>query len=369
MTLLAVDVGGTNYSVALVNAGGAVLEKIRRPTDRAGGRRWMLPHLEQACKELLARTSSGATPRGVAYSPPAACGIGFGGPVDFATQRIQLSMHVSGWSNFPLAAHLAETLGLPCVMDNDANAAALGEFAYGTGRGARSMVYLTASTGIGAGLVLDGEVYRGAQSLAGEFGHTLLAGYSRTNGPRCACGARGCVEAVCSGMALGRAARAGAALHPRAWRALVKAAGGRERLEAKTVFDAARRGHRPARALVQRYCDDFGRALAGLIALLNPDRVVIGGGVSLAGAALFVPLRRAIARHLPAFLPRTWRCLPAALGENSVLGGAAQLALRYTAGGKRPGVIPSEARKLLFDHKGLPNKQVPRADKQRRPSE
>jgi len=325
VTLLAIDIGGTNYSVALVEASGAVVEKIRRPTDRAGGRRWMLRQLEAACRELLAR----AAPR------PRAGGLGVGGPGGFAAQRVRRSMHVGGWANFPLAAHLAERLGLPCVMDNDANAAALGEFAYGAGRGARSMVYLTASTGIGVGLVLDGEVYRGAQSLAGEFGHTLLAGYSRTHGPRCACGARGCVEAVCSGTALARAARAAAARQPRAWRAVVEAAGSRQRIEAKTVFDAARRGHPAARAMIERYCDDFGRALAGLIALLDPDTVVIGGGVSLAGAALFAPLRRAIARHLPPFLPQTCRCLPAALGENSVLCGAAQLALRYTAG-ERP---------------------------------
>jgi glucokinase len=115
---------------------------------------------------------------------------------------------------------------------------------------------------------------------------------------------------------------------------VVEAADQRRRIEAKTVFDAARRGHPAARALVERYCDHLGRALAGLIALLNPDRVVIGGGVSLAGAALFVPLRRAISRHFPPFLAPACRCLPAALGENSVLCGAAQLALRYTASGK-----------------------------------
>ncbi len=318
MTLLTIDVGGTNYGVALVDEGGAIIEKIRRPTDRAGGRRWMVRQVEAACRELLTRSPS----------PPTACGIGFGGPVDFPTQRIRRSMHVGGWANFPLAARLSAALGLPCVMDNDANTAALGEYTYGAGRGARSMVYLTVSTGIGGGLVLDGRVYRGAQSLAGEFGHTPLA----PDGPRCSCGARGCVEAVCSATALARAAQAAAARRPGSWRAIVQAAGGRRALEAKTVFDAARRGHPAACALLERYCDDFGRGLAGLIALLNPDCVVIGGGVSLAGATLFAPLRRAIARHMPPFLPRTCRCLPAALGENSVLCGAAQLALRYTAG-------------------------------------
>lgn len=318
MILLAIDIGGTNYSVALVGEDGTVIEKQRRPTDRAGGRPWMLRQLEMACRQLLER----------APERPAACGIGFGGPVDFPAQRIQRSMHVGGWTNFRLAGHLATALNLPCVMDNDANTAALGEFTCGAGRGTRSMACLTVSTGIGGGLVLDGEVYRGPRSFAGEFGHTPLV----PNGPPCACGARGCVEAVCSGDALGRAVRAEAGRHPRAWSAVVKTAGSRQALEAKTVFDAARQGHPAARALIECYCDDFGRGLAGLIALLNLDCVVLGGGVSLAGPVLFVPLRRAIARHMPPFLPRTWRCLPAALGPNYVLCGAAQLAMRYTAG-------------------------------------
>jgi len=317
MILLAVDIGGTNHSVALVGEDGAVIEKERRPTDRAGGRRWMLRQLEATCRCLIEKASE----------RPAACGIGFGGPVDFPKQVIQRSMHVGGWSGFRLAQHMAAVLGMPCVMDNDANTAALGEYAYGAGRGSRSMACLTVSTGVGGGLVLNGEMYRGPRSFAGEFGHTPLV----PGGPPCACGSRGCVESVCSGDALGKAARLEARRQPRAWSAALRQAGGPRAIEAKSVFDAARRGHPAARALVLRYCDDFGRGLAGLIALLDLDCVVLGGGVSMAGNTLFAPLRRAIARHMPPFLPRAWRCLPAALGPNYVLCGAAQLALRYTA--------------------------------------
>jgi glucokinase len=322
MLLLAIDVGGTNSSVALIADDGTVIERERRPTDRAGGRDWMLERIEAGCRGLIQR----------APERPAACGIGFGGPVDFPNQRIQRSMHVGGWAGFRLSEHLAGALGVPCVVDNDANTAALGEYAFGAGRGARSMACLTVSTGVGGGLVLNGEVYRGPRSFAGEFGHTPLV----PNGPPCACGRRGCVEAVCSGEALGRDARRAAQLHPRAWSALIKEAGRARAIEAKTVFDGARRGHPAAKALVERYCDDFGRGLAGLIALLDLDCVVLGGGVSLAGPVLFAPLRRAIARHMPPFLPRSWRCLPAALGSDYVLCGAAQLALRYTAMSQDP---------------------------------
>lgn len=315
MILLCVDIGGTNHSVALVRDDGALVEKIHRPTNAAGGRRWMLRQVEAGCRELLDR----------APEKPVACGIGFGGPVNFPNQRIRRSMHAGGWSNFPLTAHLSSHLGLPAVMDNDANTAALGEFAYGAGRGARSMAYATVSTGIGGGLVIEGEVYRGAQTFAGEFGHMPLL----IDGPECACGKRGCVEACCSGTALGKALRAEAKAHPRAWRGVITEAGGIAKLEAKTAFDAARRGHPAASKLVERYCLDFGRAIWGLLALMNPDCLVIGGGVSLAGDALFVPLRRAVRAQMPDYLPRQWRIVPAALGVNSVLSGAAQLALRY----------------------------------------
>ena len=328
-SLLAVDIGGTNHSVAMVRAGRAsfeIVERLRCPTRRTGGRGWLLPRIEAQCRELMGR----------ARQRPRGCGIGFGGPVDFRAQRIRRSLHAGGWGGFALAAHLSEHLGLPCVMDNDANTAALGEFAYGAGQGSASLVYLTVSTGVGGGVVLDGGVYRGTRGLAGEVGHITLI---PQGGPRCSCGRRGCVEAVCSGTALGAAARAAARRRPRKWRAVIEEAGGLGSIEARTVFDGARRGHVASRALVEAYCAQLGRAIAGVIALLDPGTIVIGGGVSLAGGALFGPLRRAIAAQLPQFLARgagsqpPWRCVPAALRENSVLAGAACLALRYTSTG------------------------------------
>ncbi len=313
MILLAVDIGGHKHSVALVRDTGEVLRKIRRPTERAGGRRWLLPRIESACREILAD----------APERPAAGGIGFGGPVDFERRRVRRSMHAGGWSDFPLAAHLAEVTGLRCTVDNDANVAALGEYAYGAGRGTRSMVYLTVSTGIGGGLLLNGALYRGRRNLAGEFGHTPLV----VNGRPCACGLRGCVEAECSGTALGERAREAAKSAPQAWRSVVRAAGGISGLEARHVFDAARSGHAAARRLVLDYCGLLGRGLRGLAALLDPDIVVIGGGVSLAGPVLFTPLRRALAAQFPPYIRPPARCVPAALGDDSVLCGAARLAL------------------------------------------
>ena len=129
------------------------------------------------------------------------CGIGFGGPVDFYSQRVVLSTHVEGWNDFDLPAYLGPLIGCTPVMDNDANAGALGEALHGAGRGARPLFYMTLSTGIGGGLVLDdGSVYRGVDSYAGEIGHLTV----QSDGPECLCGSRGCLERMCSGLSLER---------------------------------------------------------------------------------------------------------------------------------------------------------------------
>jgi glucokinase len=279
MVVLAIDIGGTKHALGLFEDG-----RLRRreifPTDAAGGRRRLLGRLREAL------------PRWLEGARPAACGVGFGGPVDYATQRVGRSMHAGGWQDYPLAAKLAEHLRIPCRMDNDANLGALGEWAAGAGQGAGSLLYVTLSTGIGAGLLLNGEVWHGADSLAGELGHIPLA----AEGPECPCGQRGCFEAFCSGRAL----------------------------EARTG--------RPAAELLQdgvfraEYVTHLARGLRAALMLLNPERVVIGGGLSKAGEILFEGLRAELARQIPASLPVRIDVRPAALGDDSVLWGAALLA-------------------------------------------
>jgi glucokinase len=279
--VLAVDIGGTKHSLALFEEG-----RMRRretfPTDAAGGRPWMLEHLK------------GLLPGWLAGARPAACGIGFGGPVDYAAQRVGRSMHAGGWHDFPLPAVLAEHLGIPCRMDNDANLGALGEWSAGAGAGASSLLYVTLSTGIGAGVLLNGEIWHGADSLAGELGHVPLA----PDGPGCPCGAHGCFEALCSGRAI----------------------------ETRTG--------RPAAELLQDpefragYVRDLARGLRAALMLLNPERVILGGGLSKAGDALFADLRAELACQIPASLPVRADVRPAALGDDSVLWGAAKMAMR-----------------------------------------
>ena len=166
-----------------------MVRRESRATDRSGGREWMLEQAGEVIREWRRETAIDR------------CGIGFGGPVLFEEQRVAQSTHVAGWSNFDLPRHFEELLGVRPVMDNDANAGALGEARYGAGRGSLPLFYMTLSTGIGGGIVLgDGSVFRGADSYAGEIGHLTI----RPDGPECLCGARGCFERMCCGLWLER---------------------------------------------------------------------------------------------------------------------------------------------------------------------
>jgi glucokinase len=285
---LAIDIGGSKFTLALFEDGARMTRRESHPTDRAGGRAWMLDRIEEIAQRW---SGEGKIDR---------CGVGFGGPVDFARQSVALSTHVGGWQDFPLVEHLRERLGMPVVMDNDANAGALGEAVYGAGQGFRPLFYITLSTGIGGGLVEDdgedGRVYRGADSWAGEIGHLTI----QPSGPECLCGARGCLERMCSGLWLERDFGQPAS-----------------RLLQDPVFTG-------------RYVTHLAQGLKAAVMLLNPARIVIGGGIAKAGDALFVPLRSELRRQMTEWSRARLDVVPAQHGDDSVLWGA--LALAESAG-------------------------------------
>jgi glucokinase len=274
---LAIDIGGTKFTLARFEDE-KMTRRESRATDRAGGPEWMLEQF----REIAA-----------GWVPFDRCGIGFGGPVDYAAQRVALSTHVAGWSGFPLVDRIASMLNVPVVMDNDANAGALGEAIHGAGRKALPLFYMTLSTGIGGGIVLsDGSVYRGSDSWAGEIGHLTL----RPDGPECLCGARGCFERMCCGLWL-------------------------ERDYGKPAPELLRDPE-----FVARYVVDLAQGLKAAIMLLNPARIVIGGGIAKAGDALFVPLRAELRRQVTKWSGARIDVVPAALGDDSVLWGAKAIA-------------------------------------------
>jgi glucokinase len=189
MRTLAIDVGGTKFALAAFEGERMVLRESRA-TDRGGGPAWMFSQIEQIVHSWRSRH----------HFLSDRCGIGFGGPVDFPSQTVTLSTHVEGWAGYPLVESVRGLAGVPVVMDNDANAGALGEALYGAGKNADPLFYMTLSTGIGGGIVSGRELYRGANSYAGEIGHLNV----EPDGPDCLCGSRGCYERMCCGLWLER---------------------------------------------------------------------------------------------------------------------------------------------------------------------
>jgi len=282
MKTLAIDVGGTKYSMAMFD-GSTMIERVTERTHREGGRDWMLARIESHAGAWRAKHGFDRI------------GIGFGGPVDYPTQTITLSTHVGGWSNTPLVSILSSRYKVPAVMDNDANAGALGEGVHGAGRGFRPLLYLTLSTGIGGGILLgDGSVHRGADSYGGEIGHITIV----PDGPECLCGSRGCLERMCCGLWL-------------------------ERDYGKTAEELMKDP-----GFVERYVVQLAMGLKAGVMLLNPARIVLGGGISKAGDRLFDPLRKELRRQVPAWSKARLDVVPASLGDDSVLYGALALALQ-----------------------------------------
>jgi glucokinase len=279
---LAIDIGGTKFSVALFDSE-KMIRRESRPTDRAGGPASMLTDIATMVRNWPAFEK---------------CGIGFGGPVDFANQRVALSTHVGGWQDFPLVERITEMLHVPVIIDNDANVGALGEATYGAGRGSLPLFYVTLSTGIGGGIVLaDGSLYRGADSWAGEIGHLVI----RPDGPECLCGARGCFERMCCGLWL-------------------------ERDYGKPAHELL-----DDPDFVKSYVVDLAAGLKAAIMILNPARIVIGGGIAKAGDKLFDPLRVELRKQVTSWSRARLDVVPAGLGDDSVLYGALALAARATA--------------------------------------
>ena len=308
--ILAVDIGGTNFSLALGTPDGRILKRTTGSTDRSGGAAWMLERVLKVGSRLIA-----SSPEVVS-----ACGISFGGPVDFASQRIVNSTHVAGWDDVAIPETILRDLGIPAVVDNDANAGALGELTFGAGRGCRHLVYYNIGTGIGGGIVIDGKIYRGANGNAGELGHVPVL----PAGPLCDCGNRGCLEALCSGTAIGRRGKEAVRTQPGRGGGIRQAAGGP--ITAKAVFDAARTRDGLALELVDETCRYLGMGVAAAMNALAPEAIVIGGSVAKAGRVLFKPLREQAARFLmPVHRPHL-RILPARLKGNSGLLGAVALA-------------------------------------------
>lgn len=306
---LAVDLGGTELRAALVDEAGTVSGFSARATDSRGGPEAVMAQIVEVVAEVM-RRADGLVPVGLGLAAP--------GPLDPVAGVALAPPTLDGWRDVPLAALMERRLGLPVRLANDANAAALGEWRFGAGRGTRDMVFVTVSTGIGGGVVADGRLLLGAKGLAAEIGHMTVDASSPES---LFGGAPGSFEALASGTALGRdATRRAAAPEGEGLRARAGAGS----VTARHVVEAARAGDPLARDLLETEARWLGLGFANLLHLYAPERIVVGGGVAagldLMAATVAATIR---ARALPAY--RETPVVVAALGRAAGLVGAASL--------------------------------------------
>lgn len=299
--VLAVDLGASKVAAAVAFPDGRLGPRRQEPTSRAGP--------DAVLVQIARLAADAAAAAGVAPGRLAGLAVACPGPVDAAAGLVVYPPNLPGWDVVPLRDLLAARLGLPTRIANDADCAALGEWAFGAGRGCRHMLYVTVSSGVGGGLVLDGRLWTGT-GTAGEVGHVPVD----PAGPPCGCGRRGCLEALASGTAIARryAERTGAPPP--------------EPPDARPVFAAARAGDPAARAVIEEAGTALGRVLGGVANLLAPERIVLGGGVALGGDDLLLPpLERALEATAFALPRRRLAVRLATLGGDAGLLGAALL--------------------------------------------
>ncbi|AUB39623.1 glk, glucokinase [Nostoc flagelliforme CCNUN1] len=317
MTLiLALDFGGTKLAAGLVNVGSRKwLRYERRLSPADGNASTDLEIMRSLVYSLLEDTK------------PAAIGVSFGGPVDASTGTVRLSHHVAGWENIPLKGLLEEEFGVLVGVDNDANVAALGEHRFGAGQGYDSLFYITVSTGVGGGWILNGQPWRGAGGMAGEIGHIVVD----PAGPVCLCGKRGCVERLASGPYMAQNVREILENEPpsgqvRQGGEVLRGLVGNNLtlLTGQLVSEAAAAGDDLAKEVLHKAAWALGVGIGNVANLMNPQRFVLGGGVTKAGEDFWRVVRQ-VARETA--LPEVdFEIIPAVLGDDAPLWGAVAIA-------------------------------------------
>jgi glucokinase len=304
---IGVDLGATNVRCAVVDRDGAILAELRGHTGDDGA-------------DVIPTTAGLVRKLRDDFPVVEAVGVGAAGLVD-RDGGVHYAPNIPAFRRTPLRDELEDAIGLPVVVDNDANAAAWGEIVYGAARGALYALMITLGSGIGGGIVARGRVIRGAHGFAAEVGHFQID----PDGPMCACGERGHWEAFASGHALGRMGREWAAAG-RAPGVLARAGGYPDAVTGVHVGDSAQAGEADGRALVDEYAEVVAVGLAGLANILDPERIVISGGLVELGDTLLTPVREAFARRIEGaeYRPRI-EIVPAELGEQAgVIGAAAR---------------------------------------------
>jgi glucokinase len=317
---------GSRQSVALADLEGKILHQARRPLEYVPDTATVLELIDDMLNEVMPpeRLHNGRVLR---------VGVAVGGLVEAARGMVRTLHHAHGWNDFPLQDYLEERLDIPCIIDNNANAAALAEVQYGAAsvaehspRGAeRVVIYVGLGRGIGGGLVVNGKIYHGDTCTAGEIGHLFV----KENGPKCSCGGYGHLEAIASAQAISRAMIGLSVEHPETEAAIRRLTGARaERITAEQVFRLAAEGDKVAQGIVQDVHTYLGIALANIVHLINPGVIILGGQVAQAGDLLIKPLQARIHDLCLAAASSSLRIVQGSLASEANIVGAVTLALQ-----------------------------------------
>ncbi|MFC0473535.1 ROK family glucokinase [Halalkalibacter kiskunsagensis] len=306
-----VDIGGTTIKLAFVTLEGDIVTKWEIPTNKVDGGKHITSDIAKAIESK--RVELGATNDALV-----AMGLGAPGFINMATGFIYHAVNI-GWKNFALKDELEKETGLSVTVDNDANIAALGEMWRGAGDEAKNLLCVTLGTGVGGGIIVNGQILHGVNGMAGEIGH--LTSITDESGASCNCGKTGCLETVASATGIARLAIEGLKKQPNSNLQTVFEREGT--LTAKDVFDAAKEEDELAKSIIEDVCFHLGLALANLANALNPEIIVLGGGVSKAGDLLLNPLKEQFKRFALPRVEEGCKFKVATLGNDAgVIGGA-----------------------------------------------
>jgi len=316
--IIGIDLGGTKILSALIDMRGRIIQSVEIPSEAGKGKQRVISNIKRSVNLLL-------SDREIKLPSVKAIGVGAPGPIQLKKGLVLNPPNLPGWNKVPLKKILESKFGKRVVLDNDANAAALAEWKFGSGKGTRNFIFITVSTGIGGGIIINGRPYRGSAGGAGEIGHMII----KADGEKCGCGNSGCLEAMASGTSMAKRAMRRLANNGRSL--ILDAAGGnRSRITAKSIEIAARSGDRLAREIIDETAYYLGIGLANLINIFAPDMIALGGGVMKAGSLILSPASR-IARSLSLSPAREKvKITSAKLRENVGVLGAAALCLEGT---------------------------------------
>jgi glucokinase-like ROK family protein len=301
--VVGIDMGASHLAIILTDFSAQVIDEIEVPFSVADGPEKCIDQANKLVEDLLKKNN-------LDNKKISAIGLGVPGPIDSEAGMVYAPPIMPGWDGFPIQTSLESKWGLPVSLNNDAELGALGEWAYGVGRGENYLAYIKVGTGIGSGLLLNGQIYRGATGSAGEIGHLTI----EENGPMCDCGNAGCLEALAGGKAIARQAREAV---QKGQRTLLSSMGPVELLTARDVASAARRGDLVSQKIIARAGRYLGIAIAGLVNLFNPQTVVLGGGVAQIGDLLLQPIRDTVTQRSLQASARTVKINTAVLRRNS----------------------------------------------------